>query len=201
MNQIYQFRTYKGCSFIRLMMQDTSTGKIFDNKIEARHYTDPEKSNYKFSIIDQIKDIQRYDTKYYEFLHCFSENNVEICNHWKQTTSPLDYTEQSLSVDYQKIGLIQLNPQFSNFKGLMLSTEFGTLLDGENTSLPYWRYAAGVCKNYMNNYLIPGPTISGKVFDVHHSTLYLRILNKPITCRNINHLKFRPAIFLFILSK
>ena len=201
MNQIYQFRTYKGCSFIRLMMQDTSTGIIFDNKIEARHYTDPDKSNYKFSIIDQIKDIQRYDPKYYEFLHCFSENNVEICNHWKQTTSPLDYTEQSLNVDYQEIGLIKLEPDFYDFKGLMLSLASEALLDGDNYTLENWRYPAGVCSNYKDDYYIPGPSIPNKVFDAHKSILYLRIPNKPITCKNFNHLKLRSVIIIIMITK
>ena len=197
MSPMYQFRAGKRGIFMRLMMQDTSTGVLFDDQNQAKHYTDQKNSEYKFSIIDQIDEIQRYDSQYYEFLHCFSENNIELCNHWRQKVSPLNYTEKS-DLDWQEIGLIPLDPSFLDFKGLMLSTSFMSLLDGYSKT--GWRYAAGVYRNYLNNFYIPGPTIEKGTFDVHKSILYLRVPNMRITCRNYFILTIKPIIITFIIS-
>ena len=111
----------------------------------------------------------------------------------------MKYKETSLKDDWIQIGFINLEPGFSDFKGLMLSTNDGALLDGDNSSLEYWRYAAGVCKDY-EDFSISGPTILGSDIDVHKSTLYLRIRN-PITCKNNNYFKFKSIILIVMISK
>ena len=154
-------------------MQNSSTQVLFDNATEAKHYTDTEYRDFKFSIIDQIDNITRYDDKYYEFLMCYPE--MPICNRWKQTVSPINYTEVSSQEDKVKIGYEPIDNHFLNFKGLMLSVSNCALLDGCDDDPDKWQFAIGVFINYRNDFYIPGGNISGEWRNFHYYELFLRI--------------------------
>ena len=167
--QTFQYKKYQGGTYLRVMMQDTTTKIIFKDKTEAAHYVSREHSQYKYSIIDMLPDITRYDPDLYEFIMCYPDLNA--CNHWSQTKSPLDHTEIDNTQDKATVGYQQKNPRFSQFKGLMLSTSQCALFDGDANSLNNWAYAAGVFVEYAN-FIIPGPNLDKKWLDVHSFSFF-----------------------------
>ena len=52
--EILQYRTFQNGVYVRLAMQNTSTGITLDSKEQAKYYIDKEYSNFKFSILDKI---------------------------------------------------------------------------------------------------------------------------------------------------
>ena len=198
--QTFQYKLYKGRSYIRIIMQNSSNNIIFDNISEAKHYTKKEYSEYKFSILDEIDSITRYDSEYFEFLLCYPE--YPICNRWKQIISPNQYTEKNNDVDSEAIGFKEIDNYFEQFKGLMVSTSSRSYLDGDGNELNNWAYAIGVCFNYNNNYYLPGPKINGGWKNFHEYELYLRV---PSLYINKHHLNLFISSFIlsyiFILNK
>ena len=170
--QTFQYKRYESGTYLRVMMQDTSTQILFKNKTEARHYVSNEYSKYKFSILDMLQSISRYDKNKYEFIMCYPE--LSACNHWTQTKSPLDHEESNQIQDSVTVGLQQKNPRFSMFKGLMLSNSGAALLHGDGNGFSNWAYAAGVFVEYAN-FIIPGPNLDKKWLDVHSFSLYVRV--------------------------
>ena len=190
--EIFQYRSFQNGVYVRIAMQNSTTNVTFDSKDQAKFYIDKENSNFKFSILDKIDEIQRYQTEYYEFIQCYDE--VPACNHWKQKVSPMKYQEISNETDIQAIGLIRLDPRFTVFKGLMLSQTQNTLLDGDNSDNGYWHYAVGVISKYDGGYLLPGPKFNGKFYDTKYYELFLRIPGIGITCRFRLH--FKTSLFI-----
>ena len=178
-------------------MQNSSTHILFNDEEEAKHYTKAEYSDYKFSIIDQIDEIKRFDSSHYEFLLCYPE--FPICNRWLQKVSPNQYTEESLENDTLNIGFEPIDDYFEQFKGLMISNAKCSYFDGDNDKLEYWGYAIGVYVNYLNQSYLPGVTIKGNTTDFHYYALYMRVPNLRITCK-ISFYSFNPLIrFSYII--
>ena len=126
---------------------------------------------------------------------CYPE--LSACNHWTQTKSPLDYTEQSLDVDTINIGFTHLDTRFKSFKGLMLSQVPSALLDGDNFDLSNWGYTAGVVTNYQN-YSIPGCTFNDVFSPLFKAfSIFLRVPNLALTCKSRFH--FVASVFFSIL--
>ena len=182
-------------------MQNSSTHIIFDNATEAQHYTKAEYSDYKFSILDQLDDIKRFDSSFYEFLLCYPE--YPICNRWLQKESPIKYKE----TDNINIGYEPIDDFFQYFRGLMISNSLSSYLDGDNYGDNYgkntWYYAVGVYKNYLDDYYIPGGMIDGKLNSFHYYELYMRVPNLRITCHIsfYNRKTFIIYIYIILLNK
>ena len=193
--QTFQYTFYKSKTYIRIAMQNSSTKTIFDNKDEAMHYTKDEYSEYKFSIIDQIEEITRFDPQYYEFLLCYPE--CSICGRWKQKMSPLQYTESNIATDSTSIGLQQIDHEFEKFKGLMKSNSPHTILDAGGYSNDNWYYAIGVYRDY-DNFSLPGPLLNGSFNHLHFYELFLRVPSLIIKCSQNLFQKPLLSVFLFV---
>ena len=194
--QTFQYKKYQGGTYLRVMMQDTTTKIIFKDKTEAAHYVSREHSQYKYSILDMLPNLTLYSQDKYEFIMCYPEINA--CNHWSQTKSPLDYKEKSSQEDIDAIGFRSLDNRFAGFKGLMLSSGSEALLDGDASNVEYWGYAAGVVSNY-HDYHIPGVTFNGVGYFLFQSfTLYIRVPNLALTCQSPFHC-FVHIFFIFLL--
>ena len=198
-SQTFQYKIYKGRTYLLVAMQNSTTGVVFDNVTEAKHFTNQEQSKYKFSILDEIPNVSRYDKNYYEFLLCYPE--YSICNRWKQTKSPTEYTEGYLSDDKDKenIGFVSIDNSFEMFKGLMISTA-GTYLDGAGNNDNDWWYAIGV---YINNrnYTLPSIIKNERGFYSRYYELFLRVPNL-IYYKHLHF--FHPSFilsYIFILNK
>ena len=176
------------------MMQNTTTHVVFDSVEQAKHFTQLEFANFKFSIIDEIDNIKRYSDNRgdYEFMLCYPE--LSVCNHWQQKVSPLAYTESNSDLDADAIGLKHNDKKFTLFKGLMLSTHYGTLFDCESDYIEYWGYSVGIAREYLN-FTIPGPSINYKWYNVQSYELYLRVPSIVVTY----HQKMRNNIELSVL--
>ena len=192
--EILQYRTFQNGVYVRLAMQNTSTGITFDSKEQAKYYIDKEYSNFKFSILDKIDKIPRYEKEYYEFLHCYDE--IPACNHWKQKVSPMKYREIPDETDAEAIGLIHNDSRFAVFKGLMLSQDRFTLLDGDSEGSGHWHYAVGVIDKYFD-YQIPGPKFNGQFYRLKRYELFLRISITGITCNSRLHFQM-PLLVTFV---
>ena len=184
-HQTFQYRRYQGGTYLRVIMQDISTRVLFENKTEARHYVSREHSEYKFSILDMLQSITRYDPHRYEFILCYPE--LSACHHWTQTKSPLEYTEQNMKTDAEEIGYQSLDSRFTHFKGLMLSKD-EPLLDGEeylddNNENPanHYHYSVG-CTTFYQNDKIPGPVFQGAVRLLYAYELLIRVPSIGFTC-------------------
>ena len=177
--QTYKYKIYKQRTYLLIAMQNSSTHILFKDVDEAKHYTKAEYSDFKFSIIDQIDEIKRFDSSHYEFLLCYPE--FPICNRWLQKVSPNQYTEESLETDYDKIGFEPIDDYFEYFRGLMISNSSCSYFDGDNYSIEHWHFAVGVFSNY-NDYIIPGGWINGIWMNFHFYELYMRVPNIRISC-------------------
>ena len=201
--QTFQYKFYKSRTYILLTMQNSSTHIIFDDVEEAKHYTDNEFSKYKFSIIDQIDEIKRFDSSIYEFLLCYPE--LPICNRWLQKVSPIEYKENvSIVEDIDNIGYTPIDNNFDKFKGLMISKSQQSYLDGDADEMGHWHYAIGVYENYLEDYYLPGVFFDNDWVDFHSYELFLRVPNLRVTCIIQNNLQFSRyilLIYIFILSK
>ena len=169
---IYHCIRYKSRNFLRIYFQNSTSGKYFANKEEAKLFKNEEIS-YKFSIIELIDVLPRYDKSYFEFLLFYP--TIDYTVHWKQSISPLHFNETDLETDdigYQPIGA----KSYTRFKGLMRSTCNYALLDGDIMELNFCQFAVGTNASYGKNNLIPGPCKGQEgVKDVQYVELYLRI--------------------------
>ena len=179
-------------------MQNTSTHILFDpSASEALHYTSLKDSQYKFSILDQIDNINRYSSSVYEFLLCYPE--LDVCNHWTQTSSPLQYTENDSSKDGAAVGLQELDPRFQLFKGLMKSKQSATFLDGCKESTGNWGYSVGMYSN-IYDYKIPGPRLNDEWHYLYVYELYLRVPSIRFTCNISNYIKIKCSIVVITVA-
>ena len=198
--QTFQYKIYKGRTYLLVAMQNSTTGIIFENLTESKHFTNQDQSKYKFSILDEITNTHRYDNSYYEFLLCYPEK--PICNRWKQTKSPTEYTETTVENDTENnfIGYESIDSSFEMFKGLMISKQSYSYLEGAANIDGDWWYAIGVYKEY-EDYSLPGIIKNEKGIKFHYYELFLRVPN----LINQKHLHlFHPSFilsYIFILNK
>ena len=178
------------------MMQNSSSHVLFNDLVEAHHYTDSEFSEYKFSIIDKIDSMKRPSSLYYEFLLCYQ--TLSVCISWKQKILPLKFMESNLNTDSSRIGLEYSDSLFNDFKGLMISNSEYCLFDGDNQKLDNWQYAVGIVQNYKN-YILPGPIYNNDNHDTQYYELFLKV---SIDDFQKSHSSFRcssPIIFCFVI--
>ena len=198
--QTFQYKRYQGNTYLRLVMQNTSTKVLFQNKTEALHYVSIENSQYKFSILDMIHSIARYDPHTYEFILCYPE--LSACHHWTQTKSPLEYEEQNMKTDAEEIGLHSFDSRFTHFKGLMLSKD-PPLLDGDeylgdNDENPagHYQYSVG-CTRFHQNDKIAGPRFQEQTHLVSVYELLIRVPSIGFTC--VQHIRFQFYFSTFLI--
>ena len=192
--QTFRYRKYHGSVYLTVFYHDFSGG-YFQNINDTKIYIDINDRN-KFSILDYISNIKRYNDSEYEFLINYPEYDI-FC-HWKQNVSPLELDE-NIDADPSSYGFVNYNPRCTNFTGLRLSNETeNTLLDGdERTSYitKYFRYAIGVVDFDSK---LPGPIIENSPFDTNYVELLMRVPILGYTCKKNPYMKPDLLVFLFI---
>jgi hypothetical protein len=132
----YEIKTEYGCNWLKVFFHNSTGGIFFKSKEEAKYII----SDEKYSILNKINPMLRINGKY-EFLLEYPNGNS---NQWKQTNSPLEEKETTISEHYNVMGYEEVNITMreNNWGGLALSTSLKTLIEG-SIGHDNWFYAIG----------------------------------------------------------
>ena len=106
----------------------------------------------KYSILWKLSKLRRYG-KEFEFLFEYPESNLDYIR-WTQTANPIETRETSTLKS--SLGTVINHSSYSYFRGLALSIDTYSYIDGDGRTLGDFWYCIGLRKGWMMSN-IPGP--------------------------------------------
>ena len=182
----FKLKRSDGATWCLIFLHNFPNGNYFKSKEEAKYSLNPN----RYSILKLIPKLSRYDKKY-EFLLEYPGYDALW---WTQDVSPISQVETS--TDGSEIGLdIKRKTNFTKFRGLLLSSDSSSYIDGSSISLSNYRYSIGTITFSQK---IPGPCVENiGVVDVDLVKLWMRVKDMMLTL-NCQRSKSTIIILLFI---
>ena len=159
---------------------------LFNSFEQVKHFNETE----RYSILGDI-DRFKYNGKF-EFL--LEYPNLEGCNIWTQTVSPID-AQHGQDIGYKEVNITWRNNYFG---GIARAYSNHTFLDGSPTKTDYY-YAIGLKDPWKQYHTIPGPhdisvyPYTDEKYHVFEVNLWLRI-DPDITINNNKLIHFNIGI-------